>query len=117
MHGKGEFTHADTGDCYKGFFANNQHAYISKGLKHFLNPFETADQHKKYIEKSKASVVYNKKVEEEKNQTINIHRVGNLTEFNDGLRAAKEAGRTPMILTSSESGLKNDSVMEALHNG
>lgn len=66
MHGKGEFRHADTGDCYKGFFANNLYAYSSKGRKHFLNPFETKDQHKLFIEKAKSSVVYNKKQEEEK---------------------------------------------------
>lgn len=52
------------------------------------------------MEKAKASVVYNKKQEEEKNQKINVLRVGNLTEFNDALKASKEAGRTPLILTS-----------------
>jgi len=85
MQGKGEFTHADTGDIYKGYFANNLYAYVSKGLTHFLNPFDTSLDHRKYIEKSKASVVYNKRVEEEKSHTINIHRVANLTEFNESL--------------------------------
>jgi len=101
MQGKGEFTHADTMDCYKGYFANNFYAYVSKGLTHFLNPFDTALQHKNYIAKSKASITFNKKVEEEKNETISIHRIGNLTEFNDALAQVKEAGRTPMILTSA----------------
>ena len=114
MHGKGEFRHADTGEVSKGYFANNLYAYASKGQKHFLNPFDSLDQQKKFLEKARESVVYNKKVAEEKEQTIKLHRVASLNELNEALAKTKASGRTPLILTSPQSQLRNQDVAEAL---
>lgn len=115
MQGPGEFYHADSGDCYKGFFANNLYAYVSKGYKHFLNPFLTKKEHKVYIEKGKSSVVYEKKQDKEKPLTINMVRVEDDEAFNAALAKSKADGRTPLIVTSHESLLRSQDVMKVLH--
>ena len=95
-------------------FVNNLWAVSDMKDKHFLNPFQTKAQHADHIEKTRKSVIYNKSKEEEKEQTINVLRASNLQEFNGALADVKERGRTPLILTTRESSLGNDNVMEAL---
>ncbi len=48
------------GNTYKGVFANNLWAISDNKEKHYLNPFDTKEQHAKYIEYSRNSVKFNK---------------------------------------------------------
>lgn len=64
----------------------------SKDQKHFLNLFDSLDQQKIFLEKTRESIVYNMKVVEEKEQAINFHKVAILNELNEALAKAKADG-------------------------
>ena len=70
--------------------------------------------HKAYVAKAVAYKVYKAKQEETKNEQVNLYRAVSINGLKDALEDIKEAGRTPLIVSSEESQITNKAIIQKL---
>lgn len=86
------------------------------GKKYFINPLDTKDEHKVAITKAINSGKYDAKKKQEESETVHVHKANNLEELKSVLKDVKKEGRTPLIVSTSESNLRFGDLYNKLEN-
>lgn len=86
------------------------------GKKYFINPLDTKDEHKVSITKAINSGKYDAKKKQEESETVHVHKANNLEELKSVLKDVKKEGRTPLIVSTSESNLRFGDLYNKLEN-
>lgn len=100
----------------KGTFVNNLLSVTKGGKKYFINPLDTKNEHKVFINKAINSAKYEAKKKQEESETVHVHKAKNLDELKSVLKDVKKQGRTPLIVSTSESNLRFGDLYDKLQN-